>query len=308
MLPGRSVEPFDSPDWIYEVSWGGVRTLAFIRDGRVTLRGQNGVDLTESYPELSALASQLDGRSGVLDGEIVAMTHAGKPNLELLRPRLNQLLGGKEPRLPRAAVSYQVSDLLELDGQVLTGEPLWQRKNLLHLHFEPGDHAQVCDFVEGEGVLFFGAACEHGLHGVIAKRKDSSYHPGAHSDEWIEFPAVEVTNYVIGGYTFGGGARNQPFEALLLGLYRDGMLRYAGRATAGLATAEGWRTIRLLEGLHTGACPFTDPPTPTRFIYWCRPELACQVRIGERGPDGTPRFATFVALRPDVDPAECREG
>ena len=53
-------------------------------------------------------------------------------------------------------------------------------------------------------------------------------------------------------------------------------------------------------------CPFDGgPPEANRFIHWCRPQLVCQVRLGERGPDGLPRFATFVALRPDLPPEDC---
>lgn len=268
MLAERAAEPFDSPNWVYELHWGGVRALAVIRDGAVQLRGQNGVDLTASYPELAGLPGRVRAHSAVLDGEIVALDPAGKPDLELLRPRLNKMLGNQEARLPKADLSYQVSDLLELDGQLLLDRPLWQRRNLLHLNFIPDERAQVSDVVENDGVLFFNAAREHGLQGVIAKRKNSPYRPGVRSDDWLEMPAAEVADFVIGGYTFGGGQRKQPFEAVLLGRYRRGELQYAGRATAGLAIAEGWRTIRLLEGLHTPSCPFTRAPKAERFIHW----------------------------------------
>jgi len=304
MLPERGADPFDSPNWVYELDWGGVRALAIIRDGAATLRGQNGVDLTAVYPELAALPAAIHAKSAVLDGEIVAMTAAGRPDLELLRPRLNQLLGNHEVRLPKAALSFQVTDLLELDGTLLLDQPLWQRRNLLHVHFNPTEQAQISDIVEQDGVLFFSAVQENGLNGILAKRKDSPYRPGIRSDDWLEMPASEVSSLVIGGYTFAGGNK-QAFESLLLGRFHDGRLRYAGKATAGMATKEAWTTIHLLEGLHTAECPFADPPETGRFIHWCRPELVCEVRLGERGPDGLPRFATFVALRPDVAPEDC---
>lgn len=306
MLPERGTEPFDSPNWVYELDWGGIRALAIIREGVVSLRGQNGVDLTASYPELAGLATCMRARTAVLDGDIVAMTAAGRPDLELLRPRLNQLLGNHEARLPKASLSFQVTDLLELNGALLIDEPLWQRRNLLHVHFNPTERAQISDIVEQDGVLFFSAVQENGLNGILAKRKDSAYRPGARSDDWLELPAAEVTSLVIGGYTFRGG-RKQPFETLLLGRYRNGVLHYAGKATAGMANAEGWRTVRMLEGLLSSECPFADPPETGRFVYWCRPELVCEVRMGERGPGGLPRFATFVALRPDVAPEDCQD-
>lgn len=306
MLASQSSQPFDSPDWLYELKWGGVRTLAFVKEGKVTLRGRNGRDLTDAYPELQSLASQMKGTSAVLDGEIVALGEKGYPRLELLRPRLNLLLLQDKPNLPPSRLVYQVTDLLFLDEKLLLDIPLWQRKNLLHTHFEPSPTAQVCDFLEKEGIAFFEAVCKHHLEGIIAKNKFSAYFPGERTRHWLEVPAMETGHYVIGGYTFGGGRKKEPFESLLLGAFHGDDLVYVGRATAGLSRQEGWRTVRLLEGLHVPDCPFTDPPTLSRFSYWCKPELVCHVRVGERSPKGEFRFAVFVSLRPDLDPQDCR--
>lgn len=304
MLPSKRREPFDSPDWIFELKWGGIRALAFIEQGSITLRGQNRGDLTEGYPELQGIATQLDGAQAVLDGEIVGLGPKGRPNLELLRPRLHGLLKQEVP-VQRAPLSYQVTDLLAFDGQLLTKLPLWARKNLLHARFKPTPVAQVSDFIVEEGTAFFDAVCELGLDGMVAKEKKGIYLPGRRSRHWLEVPALGTGHFVIGGYTFGGGRKKAPFESLLLGAYRGRALRYAGRATASLSNPEGWRTVGLLERLHTPDCPFEEAPPLNRFSYWCRPELACQVRTGERGSGGDLRFALFVSLRPDLSPEDC---
>lgn len=323
MLPSKRREPFDSKDWIFELKWGGVRTLAFIEGGKVTLRGQNQMDLTGGYPELQGMAEQLDGHQAVLDGEIVALGPKGRPNLELFRPRLGEILRRSPPsqvlpirqaqgklsaqhdKLPRAAVCYEVTDLLAFDGQLLTDLPLWARKNLLHARFKPTPVAQVSDFIEEEGTAFFDAVCELELEGMVAKEKQAAYTPGKRTRHWLEVPALGVGHFVIGGYTFGGGQKKAPFESLLLGAYQGKALRYAGRATASLSNPEGWRTVELLERLHTSDCPFSEAPPLNRFSYWCRPEIACQIRTGERGPGGELRFGLFVCLRPDLSPEDC---
>lgn len=304
-LASRATEPFDSPDWLFELKWGGVRALASIGHGTVVLRGQNGRDITAVYPELHGLAAQVKGSSAVLDGEIVALGEKGHPDIELLRPRLNRLLGSERGWLPRAPVCYEVSDILELDGRLLTELPLWQRKNILHAHFTPSKTAQIAEFVEAEGVAFFDAVCEHRLEGMIAKQKYSLYRPGRRSRDWVEIPAQEVGHYAIGGYTFGGSSRGA-FQGLLLGAYRGQELIYVGRATAGLSRPEAWDTVRLLEELHTPRCPFSTPPPVDRLSFWCEPRLVCQVRLGERSPSGQLRFAVFVSLRPDLAPQDCR--
>ena len=305
MLPSKRREPFDSKDWIFELKWGGVRALAFIEDGKVTLRGQNQRDLTAGYPELQRMVEQLDGHQGVLDGEIVALGPKGRPNLDLLRPRLRYLLKeGSEPP-GRAPLCYEVSDLLAFDGQLLTDLPLWARKNLLHARFKPTPVAQVSDFIEEEGTAFFDAVCELELEGMVAKKKQAAYAPGRRTRHWLEVPALGAGHFMIGGYTFGGGQKKAPFESLLLGAYQGKALRFAGRATASLSNPEGWRTVELLQQLHTPECPFEQAPPLNRFNYWCRPELACQVRTGERGSGGELRFGLFVCLRPDLAPQDC---
>ncbi len=305
MLASKIQEPFDSADWIYELKWGGVRSLAFLDNGKVTLRGQNGSDLSEIYPELNGLPGQLIGRSAILDGEIIALSPDGVPSLDILRRRLEILIKGAAPRLPRAPLSYQIADIIALDGESLAGLPLWQRKNILHACLRPSKLAQACDFIEAEGTAFFDAVCEHSLEGIVAKNKYSRYQPGQLTRDWLEIAARKVSHYVIGGYTFGGGDRRRPFESLLLGAFNGSEFIYVGRATAGLSNPDGWRTVRLLEGLHASSCPFVTPPLVNRFSYWCEPKLVCQVEVGELDEVGRPRFAIFAALRPDISPNDC---
>src|SRR5438876_10510940 len=93
MLPSKRREPFDDPDWIFELKWGGVRALAFVDGEEVRLVGQNRRELTPAYPELQALAGQVRARSAVLDGEIIGLGPKGKPDLALLQERLRRLAG-----------------------------------------------------------------------------------------------------------------------------------------------------------------------------------------------------------------------
>src|SRR5689334_6512832 len=50
MIASSAAEPFDSPDHIFELMWGGVRAEARVRDANVALLGRNGLDLTPSFP------------------------------------------------------------------------------------------------------------------------------------------------------------------------------------------------------------------------------------------------------------------
>ena len=305
MLPVLRDEPFDSPDWIFEVKWGGVRAIAVIDDGTVRLHGGNLRDLTPLYPELAALPEHFQAGRAVVDGEIIAWGTAELPDFALLRPRL---LRPDEPaRKPRPSpVIYQIFDLLELDGGWLIERPLFERRNLLHERLRPTEAIQAADFITENGVAFFDAVVAYKLEGMIAKDKLSPYLPGERSAAWQEVRAIQSDDFVIGGYTFGGGLRRKDLIAtLLLGAYREGRLHFAGEVSVGCTDREMRQLGELLTPLHSDRSPFTEAPSVARLFYWCRPELACHVRYSQWGPDGRLRFPVFVAPRPDIAPEEC---
>lgn len=322
MLATPADQPFDSSDHIFELKWGGVRTLAFIEDGNVVLIGANGRDITAWYPELQTLPSQIRGASAVLDGEIVALGKEGYPNFDLLRERFKAY--GMAPP-PQAAtpspenggLCFQVYDMLLLNGRSLVERALWQRKNSLHAGLAPSEVAQATDFIDTEGVAFYGAAVEHKLEGIIAKRKDSEYVPGERSPDWQELRILETGDFVIGGYTFGGmqrgpkpaarkRQRREPFAELLVGVYDSlGIFRYMGSVSGPFTLSEASQILGFLSEQHTPFSPFVEAPDLPRFIHWCRPELVCRLRFSELTAEGRLRFPYFVALRPDLVPADC---
>jgi DNA ligase D-like protein (predicted ligase) len=305
MLPVPGAEPFDSPDYIFEVKWDGVRAIGVIEDGAARLHGRNLRDLTPLYPELSSLPRALDSQHAVVDGEIAAWGTESLPDFALLRPRLLQPDAPVPPR-QRSPIIYQVFDLLALDGRWLLDLPLYERRNLLHERLQPMRTIQVADFVRDEGIAFSEAVRSHGLGGIIAKHKASPYLPGERSSYWLELRAFQADDFVIGGYSFGGGLRNDPIASLFLGAYRNGKLDFIGEVSVGCSDREARQLLSLLQPLHTEACRFREPPQlPNRFYYWCRPELACHVRYSQWASDGRLRFPVFIAPRPDVPVEEC---
>jgi bifunctional non-homologous end joining protein LigD len=70
-------EPFDSPDWLYELKYDGFRALALIESGSCRLVSRNG-HVYKSFPGLRASLAQL-GHEAILDGEIVCPNQDGRP-------------------------------------------------------------------------------------------------------------------------------------------------------------------------------------------------------------------------------------
>src|ERR1700712_700200 len=79
MLATLVNEPFDDPDWIYEVKWDGYRAVAFINKGEVELLSRNNKTFHEKfYPIYDLLKKQK--LNIVLDGEILVLNEKGVSN------------------------------------------------------------------------------------------------------------------------------------------------------------------------------------------------------------------------------------
>ena len=115
--------------------------------------------------------------------------------------------------------------------------PLAERKRVLREIVGEGvGTVRVGPEVRGQGDEFFRQACSLSLEGAISKRADSTYHEGMRTREWLKVKCTQRQEMVIGGYTEPQGARTG-FGALLLGVYEDGELRYAGKVGTGFDDA-----------------------------------------------------------------------
>lgn len=300
MIPTPCPEPTDAPDRLYEIKWEGIRAISVVSGREVHMHTRGGADITEAFPEVAdAIRSAAGDADAVLDGELVALSDEGIPQRYAV---VERWLAGAEARR-RTPVNYEVFDILHLNGETLLNLPLYERKARLHEALRPNATVHVCHFEEGEGVAMYAAARQLGLHGIVAKDKHSLYEPGKRSRHWLSTKHARTMNLVVGGYTFGGS--RQPFDALLLGVFEDGRLRFTGAAGAGSARGDQRLLHRMLSQSHTARCPFTQEPRVSLFSHWCEPSLAVEVEYGERSPDGTLRFLVFNSLRPDINPRDC---
>ncbi len=300
---GRLVRsPFDSPKHLFELKWDGMRGLAFVEGGELRLLSRNGRDITSQFPELGEIAQQVKAGGVLLDGEIVCLDEQNRPSFS----RLQQRLQSKRVARPRINPAHFIAfDILYVKGLSVMKQPLMDRKNLLNEVLNPTELIQACEFVDGEGEPFFQATCDLGLEGIMAKDKSSPYLPGKRSPAWQKIKRVRESEFVVGGYSFGGTKREM-FSALLLGLYdeRQGLV-YTGSVGTGFTQSEAKQIYQVLQALHTPNCPFTTVPELKRFIYWCHPKLVCQVEYGEFTTDGKLRYPVYLRPRVDKDPEDC---
>jgi bifunctional non-homologous end joining protein LigD len=306
MLAAAADEPFDSPEFTYEAKWDGVRTIAFVDGGEVRLQTRNLLDCTRQYPEGTQVAEALTGAyQAIVDGEIVALDEKGVPSFQRLQPRMHVSDDSTVRKLRRSTpVIYQVFDLLYADGEDLTRKPLRERLRRLDEALTPMGAIRRSEGFVGTGVALFEAAKEQGLEGIIAKRLDSIYQPGARSPAWVKVKAFRTMDCVIGGWTAGQGGRASTLGALLLGVYRDGKLEPVGHVGTGFDERTLKDLLAMLEKHESPTSPFATMPRTNQPARWCMPELVCEVEYTEITRDGTLRHPTYRGLRPDVDPRE----
>ena len=82
--------------WQHEVKWDGMRVLADVSDGSLTLWSRTERDVTVAFPELRQLGEEYADM--LLDGEIVAM-QGGMPSFAALAERFHVTDARKALRL-----------------------------------------------------------------------------------------------------------------------------------------------------------------------------------------------------------------
>lgn len=296
--------------WAYELKLDGYRALAIKNASGVKLISRNKKDLTGDYPEIAEGVRLLTMRTGVLDGEIVAIDESGRPSFQNLQHARTP--GGR----PRPILFYAF-DLLNLEGKSLLSLPLAERKTALEdvMRAAPAG-IRFVPFLDGAPDEILDAIQGQGLEGVVAKMKGSKYEPDKRTGAWSKFKIGLEQEFVIGGYTRGQGSRSS-FGALVVGYYDQGRLRYASKVGTGFSNLQIRQIIEKAKPLQQAQCPLDHIPESegSRWGYgltaaerkttvWLNPVLVCRVRFTEWTNDGHLRHPTFIGLREDKDPRE----
>ena len=295
MMASSVREPFDDPDWIFETKLDGYRAIAVIDStGKARIWSRNQLPLESKFPMVEDAVNQLNLRSTILDGEIVALDKGGIPRFQLLQ---------QWQKRPTAPVVYYLFDLLWCDGRDLTRKSVVRRRERLEQITTSVPGIQVGGYVENHGKALFQLAKEKGLEGIIAKRKSSTYRPGKRSPDWLKIKSRPQQEFVVCGFTEGKGSRKH-FGALLLGAYRNGKLRYFGHSGTGFSEKGLAEAIDRLRPFFTDEPPVENPPKIPEEIQWVQPKLVCEVAFAEWTTDEQLRQTTFLGWRDDKSPEE----
>lgn len=302
MLIAENVEPFDSPDWIYELKWDGERCIAYLDPkGGTDLRNKRNAKMLPKVPELSEIHRQV-GKPCILDGELMCLVD-GKPNFSAIQRRSLMSNGFKiELEAKKHPATFVAFDILSLDGKDLTMQPLMERKKLLQKTVKENGRIAVSRYFEGTGTALFALAKQQGLEGVVGKRKDSVYIQGKRTKDWKKIKNLLDDDFVVCGYI----RKDNRMTSIVLGQYdKEGVLRYKGYVTLGVGGKPFQRILEQPRAIH----PPLETPSGhgNEDAIWLAPTLVCTVEFMQRTKSGGMRQPVFKRLREDKEPEECVE-
>jgi DNA ligase D-like protein (predicted ligase)/DNA ligase D-like protein (predicted 3'-phosphoesterase) len=301
MLAKVAEQPFSGEDWVFGIKWDGFRAIAYVEEP-FSLRSRNQNELKQNFPELGQLTHLAKGL--VVDGEIVIMQN-GKPDFQTLLERGQAVSQHEvERQVARAPAVYIVFDVLEKNGESLTGLPLMERKKILKESLTEGSNVLLSDFIEENGEAYYQLAREKGLEGVVAKCKDSHYEEGLRTGSWLKIKKLKTCDCIIFGYTMGGGVRGKTFGALLLGVYdKEKKPVYVGKVGTGFSEQTLGTLMDKFEKIKTTEAPFKADAGDV--VTWLEPKLVCEVAYQVLTRDFRLRMPRFHNLRGDKPPSDC---
>jgi len=184
-------------------------------------------------------------------------------------------------------------DLLYADGKDLTGASYEARHARLQKILSSGGRIRLSQAVITESTLelqtFFDTEVELGHEGIVAKRLDSGYEPGARNYNWIKLKRAyrselsDTIDVTLVGYLRGRGARTRLGIGSLLGAVYDARtdtFQTIGKIGSGLSD-ENWMKLRkLLDEAQVEEKPARVDSRMTPDV-WIEPKIVVTVLADE---------------------------
>ena len=288
-------------DWCYEAKWDGYRILARIDKGRPRLITRGGHDWSDKMPGIVAGLAKLGAKSAWLDGEIVVLGNDGVPSFNALQKSFDKASTDN--------IVYFLFDVPYLDGYDLRRAPLSERQRVLKalLNGKEDDRIRHSEVFDADPAALLASACQIGLEGIIAKRRDAPYEM-RRTESWIKLKCKHRQEFVVCAFTDRANSVAQ-VGSLILGIHDDaGKLIPVGSVGTGWSAEESAELYAKLVKLVTQQSPFDAAAMkkPGRWSKrvagserWLSPRTVAEVEFAEWTPDGQIRHASFVALRTD---------
>ncbi|MGZ2453212.1 bifunctional non-homologous end joining protein LigD [Rhizobium ruizarguesonis] len=293
--------PPKGDDWVYEIKWDGYRLSVHVEPTRIRILTRGGHDWTDRFPAIKQAALWLPVGTAILDGEAVVLDKQGRSDFGLLQ----QSLGGRGGKKSSSDAIFMAFDLLYFDGHDLRNSELDMRRHLLEDLVPAGEQGNIrlSEEIEADGDQLLASACEHGLEGIIAKRRDAPYRSGRLGD-WLKIKCTQSDGFAIVGYekssaSFGGIGR------LLLAARKGDEFVYVGGVGTGFNERSAAELREQMDNLIISK-PAVDTGRKRNAVF-IDPKLVAEIEYRAWTHDGKLRHASYKGLRDAADVATVYE-
>jgi len=240
MLAGRLSSSHEIIDKVggsmsLEYKLDGERLQIHVSNKQVKIFSRRLEDITNQYPDVSEIISNIDVKNMIVEGEVVAINKENKsylPFQELMHRRRKYKI---EEAVRNYPISINLFDVIFLNDKDLTDYSYKSRREILtrivkkNRKLDIVQNKIIQDAKETRNVeeidSFLDQAIEDGCEGLVIKNIQGNYRAGAREYLWIKLKReyksemVDTLDLVVIGAIYGKGKRVNRYGALLLASY-----------------------------------------------------------------------------------------
>jgi len=300
------------------------------KSGEVRLYSRNLEDVSFMYPDIvMGVQQEINADEIIFEGEAIGynpQTHILLPFQETVQRKRKYDIEEKAKEIPLKLFVFEllyhngtsyINDTFTKRREVL--EKVISKKNIPEKNITilaPHDLMSDASLIEKT----FDDAVGEGLEGIIAKKLDGTYRPGARGWSWIKFKRSysskihDTVDCLVMGYDIGKGKRTGfGIGAFLVGVYdeKEGVFKTVSKIGTGL-TDEEWREMKTrCDKLQMKKMPkeyFVDKSLEVDM--WVDPGIVVEIKADEitQSPIHTAQFALrfprLVRFRDDKSKTE----
>ncbi len=267
----------------------------------VRLYSRNLEEVSFMYPDIvEGVKKEVKTSEVIFEGEAIGFdpsTGNFLPFQETVSRKRKYDIDETAKKIP---LKFFTFDILYENGKNLIGEVFTGRRKRLEKIIESSsDHHKHTIFVASDEVtdsakkleLMFDDAVSRGLEGIVAKKLNGFYQPGARGWNWIKLKRSysskidDTIDCLIMGYDFGKGKRaNFGIGAFLAGVYDNKKDQFVTVAKVGTGLSdEEWKKLkRIGEKYKTGKKPVLfEVDRAMEVDVWMKPHIVVEIKADE---------------------------
>jgi DNA ligase-1 len=268
------------------------------KKNEVRLYSRSLEETSEMYPDIiEGIKKEVKAEEIIIEGEAIGYdvaTNTFLPFQQTVQRKRKYDVAEKAKEIP---LKLFVFEILYIDGESLLQTPFTERRKKLEKAVKPSAKA-VSDTIllapdtttddPKELELLFDDAITNGLEGMIVKKMDGIYQPGARGFNWIKFKKSygssigDTIDCLVMGYDYGKGKRADfGIGAFLVGVYdgKNDVFKTVAKIGTGLSDDE-WRELKKRSDKFKSAKQpaIYDVDKMMSVDVWIKPEIVVEIK------------------------------